>query len=88
VVREKATLRAGQPLAHHRRGGRCWAAAPPPPHFPPKRNFKNIDFGDTKISRFYVIFRLNQPLKSANDYYTGILKNISKTYKHVDFFLF
>ena len=33
-------------------------------------------------------FRLNQPLKSAKDYYTGIGKKITKTYEYVDFFLF
>jgi len=69
---------AGQLPAHHRRGERCRAAAPPSLQ---KRNFKNTDFADTikiKVLRD-LRFRLNQPLKSANDYYTGILKNITKT---------
>jgi hypothetical protein len=47
-----------------------------PPH--PKRILKNTDFVDTMISKVLrdLPFSLNQPLKSADDSYVGIPKNV------------
>jgi hypothetical protein len=52
----------------------------PPPPSPDKRNLKNTDFVDTVISKvlYDLHFSLNQPRKSADDYYIGIFKNIIK----------
>jgi hypothetical protein len=57
-----------------------------PPH--PKRKIKKKQFVDTIMSKVIrdLSISLNQPLKSADDRYTGILKNIINTY--VDFFFF
>jgi hypothetical protein len=33
-------------------------------------------------------FSLNQPLKLGDDLYIGMLENINKTYKYVDYFIF
>jgi hypothetical protein len=59
---------------------------PPPPH--QKRNLKNADFVDTILSKVVrdLRFNLNQPMKSADDWYSGSLEGIIKTYKYVDFF--
>jgi hypothetical protein len=57
-------------------GGGCWAADPA--QTPQKRNLKTTDFVDTMISKVLrdFPFILNQPLKSADDQYIRILKNI------------
>jgi hypothetical protein len=39
---------------------------------PPKRNIKNTDFVDKMIPKV----NLNQPRKSADDYYIGIMEKI------------
>jgi hypothetical protein len=64
-------------------GGGCSPAAPPT-----KRNLKNTDFVDTMLSKGLrdFPFSLHEPLKSADDWYIGILKNVIKTYKIVDYF--
>jgi hypothetical protein len=57
---------------------------------PTKRNFRKTDFVDMKISKVLrdLRFSINQPPKSADDWYIGILKNIIKSYEYVDFCLF
>ena len=76
-------------LQHHwptqKGGGRgCRAAAPPPFQGVIKKNV------DTMIARVlhYLLFSLNQPLKSADDWYIGILGNIHviQTYEYVNIF--
>jgi hypothetical protein len=56
----------------------------------PKRKLKKTHFVDAILSRVlhYLRFSLNLPLKSADDWYTGTLKNINKTDKYVDYFPF
>jgi hypothetical protein len=57
---------------------------------PPKRNVKKQRFcrhDDMKVLR-NLPFSRNQPLKSADDYYIGILKNIIKTYEYVNILFF
>jgi hypothetical protein len=69
----------------HPRGGVPGCDLPPPPN-----EIKKTDFVDIIISKILrdLHFSLNQPLKSADDWYIGILKNIIKTYEYVDFFFF
>jgi hypothetical protein len=64
--------------------GTGWRAA-----LPPQRNLKNTDFVDT-ISRAlrHLRFTLNQPLKSADDWYNRKLKIIIKIYEYVYFSFF
>ena len=54
-------------------------------YFPAEiRNLNNKDFlNDINILRD-LTFSLNLPLKSADDWYTGILKNIIKTLEYID----
>jgi hypothetical protein len=54
-----------------------------------KRNKKKTHCVGMMLSKFLrdLRFSLNQPLKLADDWYTGILKHINKTYKHVDYIL-
>jgi len=49
----------------------------------PKRNLRNTDFVGTMITKVSRDLRisLNQSLKPADDQFTGILKNIIKTYE-------
>jgi hypothetical protein len=72
-------------LAHPNWGGGCRTAAVP------QRNLQNAGFVDTMISKVVrdLRFSLNQPWKSADDWYIGLLKNTIKIYEYVDtFFLF
>jgi hypothetical protein len=59
----------------------------PPP--PPKRNLKSTGSVDTNLLKAVrnLRFSLNQPLKSADDWYIGILKNVITVYSYVDFFV-
>ena len=51
-----------------------------------KEKKKKQIFVDAMISNLrYLRFSLNQPIKSADDRYTGILKNIIRTYEYVIF---
>jgi hypothetical protein len=59
------------------KGGGCSETATPPPY----KLKKKADFADTMVSNVSsdLPFSRNQPLKSADEQYTGILKNNIKT---------
>jgi hypothetical protein len=56
----------------------------------PKAKFKTTDIVDTMISNILpdLLFSLNQPLKSSDSWYSGMLQNTVKTYEYLDFFSF
>jgi hypothetical protein len=65
-----------------------WGRGPQPGSPPPpKRNLKSYYFVDTMISKALreLLVSLNEPLKLAEDWFSGILEIIIKTYKFVEF---